>query len=75
MARLHSFSLPAPFYHVELLELQMTERREGHNLRVDRLYLVDPRAPRGLRLLKSAFVVPASLVFPKSNADDSEVIE
>jgi len=75
MARLHNFSLPGPFYRVELLELQMMDRRRGQNLLVNRLYLVDTRAPRGLRLLKSAFVVPASAGFPKSIADDSEVIE
>jgi len=75
MARLHSFALPEPFYHAELLELEMTEQREGHQIRVAKLYLVDPRARGGLRLLKTASFVPASAGFPKSIADDSEVIE
>ena len=72
MARLHRFTLPDPFWSLELLELDERAQSEtGHITTVRRLYLVDPDAPNGLRPIRARQLRPV-VVGP---VDDIEVIE
>ena len=80
MAKVHRIPLPAPFWSIEVLELDAFETNsDGAVIGVKRLYLVDPHSSRGLRLLKSRPSVPAALGFASSVADDGssefEVVE
>ena len=73
MAKLHRIPLPAPFWSLEILELDALDTNaDGAVIGVKRLYLVDPRSARGLRLLKTQRRVPAMAGFATSIADDSD---
>lgn len=73
MAQLHSFTLPEPFNRAEILQIENFEQRENRNVRVCKLYLVDPFEPLGLRLLKTSCSVVTTVGFPQGAADDAKV--
>lgn len=70
MAKVYRLPLPRPFWSLEFLELDaLATNADGAMVDVKRLYLVDRRSSRGLRLLKSLPCVPATSGFPSSIAD------
>lgn len=71
MARHHRLTLPPPWYVLELIEL---EERQGMPGAVKSLYLVDPDAEGGMRLLRSRPASALSQNMPPPPAD-FEVIE
>lgn len=78
MAKVHRIPLPGPFWSLEILELEALDTNaDGAVIKVKRLYLVDPRSARGLRLLKSRPCMDFAAGIAASRADDnsSEEIE
>ena len=72
MARHHRLTLPAPWYVLELIELE--ERQDSPPRTVKSLHLVDPDAEGGMRLLRSRPATALSQDTPPLPAD-FEVIE